>query len=239
MTVLSLTFALLFALVHIFIGMLRFLEHTPRSRWLSAAGGVAVAYVFLHILPELSANASTFAETLELDELHAEEAVYTLALIGLAAFYGLERWMKTAPRRSHDGAPGAGAFWLHIGSFAVYNVIIGYLLVHRETPGIVPLLVYGVAMALHFVTSDFGLRDDHKARYDHVARWVLAAAVLGGWTLGMLTHLPELWIGMLFAFLAGGVVLNVLKEELPEERESRFLPFVAGGAGYALLLLAA
>lgn len=239
MTLLSFAFAALFALVHLFIGALGFLERTPRSRWLSAAGGVAVSYVFLHILPELAAKGSTFAHALTLDETRAEEVVYTLALIGLAAFYGLERWMKVAPRHAHDGAPKAGAFWLHIGSFAVYNVIIGYLLVHREEPGTGSLLIYGTAMALHFVTNDFGLRDDHKARYDHVARWVLAAAVLGGWALGMMTALPELWIGLLFAFLAGGVVLNVLKEELPEERESRFLPFIAGAAGYALLLLAA
>jgi hypothetical protein len=31
----------------------------------------------------------------------------------------------------------------------------------------------------------------------------------------------------------------VLKEELPEDRESRFAAFAAGAAGYAALLLAA
>jgi hypothetical protein len=41
----------------------------------------------------------------------------------------------------------------------------------------------------------------------------------------------------LFAFLAGGVVLNVLKEELPEERESRFWAFALGAASYTALLL--
>jgi hypothetical protein len=41
-----------------------------------------------------------------------------------------------------------------------------------------------------------------------------------------------------FAFLAGGVVLNVLKEELPDGRESRFLPFLAGPGACAALLLA-
>lgn len=42
-----------------------------------------------------------------------------------------------------------------------------------------------------------------------------------------------------FAFLAGGMILNVLKEELPEERESRFTAFLSGAAGYAALLLLA
>jgi len=33
------------------------------------------------------------------------------------------------------------------------------------------------------------------------------------------------------------VILNVMKEELPEERERRFSAFLLGAAGYSLLLL--
>ena len=39
-------------------------------------------------------------------------------------------------------------------------------------------------------------------------------------------------------FLAGHVVLNVLKEELPEDRESKFSAFALGSGAYAALLLA-
>ncbi len=42
---------------------------------------------------------------------------------------------------------------------------------------------------------------------------------------------------MLLALLGGGIILNVLKEELPEQRESRFWAFALGGLGYAALLL--
>ena len=41
----------------------------------------------------------------------------------------------------------------------------------------------------------------------------------------------------LFAFLAGGVILNVIKEELPEEQESLFWAFALGAALYTVLLL--
>ena len=50
-------------------------------------------------------------------------------------------------------------------------------------------------------------------------------------------EIGELPLALLFAFLAGGIVLNVLKEELPAERESRFSAFVLGAAGYAAILL--
>ena len=238
MIVASFLFAGLFALVHVGIGWITVLQHAPRSRWLSAAGGVAVAYVFLHILPELASHRATFADELGTDESTAEAMVYSLALAGLATFYGLERAIRTHRRRSDGAHPTAWAFWLHIGSFALYNVIIGYLLLHREEDGFGTLVIYGAAMALHFVTNDFGLRQDHKARYDRVARWVLAAAVLGGWALGGFADLSEIWIAFLFAFLAGGVVLNVLKEELPEDRESSFWPFVGAAIAYAAILAA-
>lgn len=243
MAVLALPLVLGFALVHILIARLRFLDVLPRSRWLSAAGGVAVAYVFLHILPELALHAGTFADSFHFGEERAEALVYLVALAGLAAFYGLERAAKVSRARSRKGGEGdaveSEVFWLHMGSFALYNVLIGYLLLQREDAGALSLLFYFIAMGLHFLTTDHALREHHKHRYDRVGRWVLAAAVLLGWALGLLGQLPEAAIGLLFAFLAGGVVLNVLKDELPEEREANFGAFALGSGGYAALLLLA
>lgn len=44
---------------------------------------------------------------------------------------------------------------------------------------------------------------------------------------------------VLFAFLTGCIVLNVLKEKLPEEHESSLWAFAAGAAVYAVVLLIA
>jgi mannose/cellobiose epimerase-like protein (N-acyl-D-glucosamine 2-epimerase family) len=40
------------------------------------------------------------------------------------------------------------------------------------------------------------------------------------------------------SFLAGGIIMSVLKEELPAERQSRFWPFALSAALYGVLLLA-
>ena len=56
--------------------------------------------------------------------------------------------------------------------------------------------------------------------------------------VAFLTEIPEVVIAVLTAFLAGGVVLNVLKEELPEERESCFGAFALEAAFYTIILLA-
>ena len=94
-------------------------------------------------------------------------------------------------------------------------------------------------MGVHFVVNDYGLRRDHKGAYDRVGRWVLAAAVLAGWLVGLFFEVSEAALAVLFAFLAGGVIMNVLKEELPEERESRFWAFALGAALYSVVLLVA
>lgn len=229
------------AVIHVFSGRLRFLRSTPRSRWLSIGSGVSVAYVFVHILPDLSEAQQTVQQGFNTELAFLEHHVYLVALVGLSVFYGLERVAKNSRNRNQEAGNGdvttAGVFWLHITSFAIYNALIGYLLLHREVAGVISLLFFAIAMALHFVVNDNGLREHHKKTYDHTGRWILAAAVIAGWAIGSRTEVSQAAIALLFSFLAGGVVLNVLKEELPEERESRFWAFVCGAAGYTALLL--
>jgi len=66
---------------------------------------------------------------------------------------------------------------------------------------------------------------------------VLAGGVLAGWALGMVTRIPETAVAGLLAFLAGGVILNVLKEEAPAQNAARFWPFAGGLAANSLLLV--
>ena len=241
--------AALLAVVHIVTPLLHFLKGTPRSAWLSIAGGVSVAYVFVHLLPELAEGQKTVGRIAG-GELFAERHVYLIALVGLAVFYGLDRLAKSsrseregAPVRSGRGNEAAAAstspavFWIHIGSFAIYNALIGYLLLHREVTTLGALVFFTVAMALHFMVTDYGLNEDHKAAYRRIGRWVLVGAVLVGLAIGFVTEISKAAVAVLVAFLAGGVILNVLKEEVPSERQSRFWAFALGTAGYAALLL--
>lgn len=233
--------SLLLAAIHVVAGRLRFLSVTPRSRWLSASSGVSVAYVFVHVLPDLAQSQRTLQETAAVLVRYAEHHVYLLALLGMMVFYGLERLAKVSRARSAraggEDATGPGVFWIHVGSFGVYNALIGYLMLHREKPGVGSLVFFFVAMATHFVVNDFGLRHEHKQRYDRFGRWLLAGAVLVGWAVGATTEIHRAAVAMLFSFLAGGVILNVLKEELPEERKSNFGAFAVGAVGYAGVLL--
>lgn len=229
------------AIVHLFTGKLHFLEGTPRSRWLSAAGGISVAYVFMHLLPELAEGQRVLQKAATGMFLYLENHAYLLAFLGLVAFYGVERAAKVSRRKHIDqqaeDTTGPFVFWLHMASFSVYNLLLGYLLVDGINT-LRGLAFFFVAMALHFIVTDFGLSEHHKRMFAVRGRWILALAVLCGWLLGVLFKIPETATSLIAAFLAGGIILNVLKEELPEERQSRFSAFLLGGCGYAILLLA-
>jgi zinc transporter ZupT len=225
--------AVALALVHVAAGSVVHLRDQLRGRWLSLAGGVSVAYVFIHVLPELSHGQEIIEELDILTRL--EYDVFVMALAGLATFYGLE---QAAKRNEQTGARRQGVYLLHVGSFAIYNALVGYLLVHRETPGALNLTLFVVALGLHFVVNDAGLVERFATRYERRGRWVLVGAILVGWAVGMLTEIGEAVLALLYAFLAGGIVLNVLKEELPEGHASSFGAFALGMAAYTVLLLA-
>lgn len=239
-TVLTGFAAVVLSLVHINAAKLKFLRRSPRSHWLSIGSGVSVAYIFVHVLPDLGAAQEEFAASTELLNF-IEHHVYVLALVGMLLFYGLERAAQISKKESLSAGEGdvtqPGVFWLHMASFSLYNALIGYLLTHREEPGLVGLGIYTTAMALHFVVNDYSLSDDHKRAYTTKGRWLLSAAVVLGWVVGSQTEISEAITASLFAFLAGGIILNVLKEELPEANENRYWTFAAGALCYSGLLL--
>ena len=151
--------------------------------------------------------------------------------------------MRTSRRQTRAASgsdrAGEGVFWLHIAGFAVANLLIGYLLLHREIPGAVSLVLYAVALGVHLLGSDYGLVQHHRELYDRRARWWLVGAVAAGWIAGVLIELPEAAISLISAFLAGSIVMNVMKEELPEGRDSDFGAFALGSLFYAFVILAA
>jgi len=237
---LALVFATCLALIHLVASRFSLARAEPRSRWLSLAGGASVAYVFVHILPELKKGQDVMVRAdLPLDFL--EHHAYIVALLGFVTFYGLER-LATRSRRRSLAVTGADTttpmvFWIHILSFACFNALVGYLLLHLEQPGPLSLSFFSVAMGAHFLVNDYGLRRHHQEAYDRSGRWLLALSVLLGYGIGLITPIHELMLAVLFALLGGGVILNVIKEELPQEQESLFWAFALGAALYTALLL--
>lgn len=187
----------------------------------------------MHLLPELSRAQEEVGDAVGLLP-YLERHVYLLALLGLVAFYGLEG----LSRPDRGGASGERiAVSASFGVFGAYNAVIGYLLVEQAQAGTLRVVLFGFAMGLHLLVIDEALRELHRDGHARVGRYVLAAGVLLGWLTGLLTEVAPAALGLAIAFLAGGIILNVLKQELPAERQSRFGFFVLGAGAYTGLLL--
>jgi hypothetical protein len=224
------------AVVHLLVGRWNDPGSALRRRLLSVAGGATVAYVFVLLLPEVSEAALLVAERRD-DALLAEQAVYVMALSGFVAFYGVEAIVSR--RLGEDVEASSIVFWGHVAVFALYSGLIGYLLFHQEVDGVANLFFYALAMALHFGVTDYGLRRHHGDQFDRVGRWLLVGATLAGGVLGAIVEVDGLALSMLFGFVAGAVILNVVKEELPDVDQSRFAAFVVGAVVYSVVLLLA
>jgi len=237
---LGLLLAVGLAAVHIFVGRSQWLAKIPQNLWTSFAGGISITYVFLDIFPELNQAQNEIEESGIALVAYFEHHVYMLSLIGLAAFYGLEKLAVRSRQHNKEmtgeNATEPGIFWMHITFFALYNGILGYLFRESAVHGIVDCIILFFALGLHLLVNDLALRQHHRNTYHRVGRWILAGAIVTGWCIGQATHFNEAAIAAVWALIAGGIIYNVLKEEMPENPDSHFGLFALGATVYAVIL---
>lgn len=236
-TIETLAAAILFASIFYFGARLRIPGTGQRyhRRILSFAAGVSIAYVFIHLLPELENAKNVFLrETAHRSLPFPEYRVYLSAMMGFMLFYGIEHMV--VHRKSPEAKTGGPVFMLHIGGFAAYAWLISYLLVRSIGEGGVSIALYAVAMGLHFLSIDHALRREHGLLYEGTGKNVLALAALAGWSVGMLAELPKPMVITLLGIVSGAIIMNSMIMELPKEKEGKFASFLIGGIFYTVLL---
>ncbi len=239
MPLLPIVFSLALAALTALIGTIRGADFIiAEFRWMSLAAGISVAYAFLELLPELHSAQVELALSGFLDVLHNE--AYLLAFVSVALFYALEivaiRSRRTGRGREGREHTSGGVFTVHIVFFALYFFLIGDIVAAVDEKGLAAALLFCIALAFHFFIIDEGLRHHHRVRYDRWGRWVLAAALVLGTVNGMFSFAFSTMTAFLWAFVAGGLILNTLKEELPESKESCLPSFFVGAILFAILL---
>lgn len=207
----------------------------PRSLT-SFGGGMAAAYVFLHVMPELHGARHAFTEAAAMALPYQGKAIYYLALAGFLSFYGI-RHFHTRQLSVSDGKPGRLDFQVQIGGFAAYAWLMGYLLLRGLEAHHVAIGLYAVAMAFHCLAINRELSHEYGNDYRRSGRFILAGMALAGWASAARLDLPASLIPLLLAFLSGAVIMNSLILELPTEKDGRFWPFMTGGLLYGLILL--
>jgi len=210
--------------VHLTVDRWAFLRGKYGKTWLSIAAGTALAYVFTYLLPKLAKLQGKLADS-ERGEFFnfLNNHVYLLALFGLLTFFGLAQMAN-----SHDRAREMQSPWVFVSlllAFGLYNFQLGYLAAEFHDPGYLSVLLAAVVLGVHIMGINHAIFHQYPVIYRKVLKWVFATAVFIGWAFGMLTS--DIVIGMIVcnAFVAGGIIINSLHEELPGGSASNPLAF--------------
>ena len=216
---------------------------SPRSAtFQSVAGGLAIAYVFARLLPDLAEPATAAAADLPPGLLgRLQGHAFLVALAGLLLYYAVLDWAQDEDRREQrerGGVPTPWPFWASGALYFVFNLFVGYLLVHQVRPGPTELVLYTVALSARYLTGEIALRDQDPRAYDRLLRWVLAAGVLAGWGIGAAVELGDAAVRVSSALLTGSIILTSLKQQLPGSGRGH-LPVLGGTCiAFTALLLA-
>jgi hypothetical protein len=240
----TLVSAVFFAAAFLLGGKLHEPGKGRRRSVLSFSAGAAVAYIFVHLSPELYAARAVFLEetSSRVSWPWVSFSLHVATMLGFIVFYGLERFVISVRESTGTGEngkdhPNRMSFRIHLGVFGLYAFLVGHLLVDNLEGTTVPVIFYSVAMGLHFLTVSHSLHKEYGPWFDPWGARLLAAAALAGWAMASLSHFPKSVVALLLGFVSGGVIVNTLITELPGEKEGRFFPFLAGSLCYTVLLL--
>ncbi|KHF40143.1 hypothetical protein [Halalkalibacter okhensis] len=219
----------LFIIIHLFANHFIPANRIRRRKWLSFSGGLAVSYVFVYILPSMHSEQETVE--LYIDNLTMESELYFVGLFGLLLFYGIQ---KTYAKQSKENR---SSFWLQVIFFAIYNMLIVYIVMASNVAGIQSVF-YGTAIGLHFIAVAHDLWRENPKQYNLVGRYVIASGIIIGWIIGVFVSLSSFTQAIIFAFISGAMILNVLKHELPNEQHAHFPTFCFGVVFYTIITFA-
>ena len=225
------------ASVHLFAGSL-LAERAWKRQFISLAGGVSVAYVFAHLLPELGLGQVHFSHDLHSILPFLENHVYLMSLFGLLLFYGVD-YFQPKQTAGEKLSPEL-TFWVHLAAIACLNLSVGYAIGDNNNPDAHPLAWFAIAMSLHYFIVDHALREVNEHAYQRVGKWILVVSLFSGAALGVVFEVSRAAVSLLIAFVAGVTIMNVMRSELPERNarsKHNFIWFVLGCVGYAGLLV--
>jgi hypothetical protein len=215
--------AIFLAVVHILFPLFNRKTASWRHIWVPMSAGITIGYVFLYLLPKLTA----YTQQIQQANPDAHELLqywlYFSALIGLMVYQGAHRFSYTAEHRIHHGT------WFRWFSFSTYSFIVGYLIATSPRVGALPFLIAAPIFAIHFLGVDHQLRERRSDLFDRYMRWVMAASVVAGWLIAVLIGLPKPLVFGMTAFMSGGMLANVMQDELPDHHKAgQSLPFASG-----------
>lgn len=216
---------MMIAIVHVLYPRVEKAASAYRHVWIPFTGGVAIGYVFLYLLPKLS----DYTAAIRVDGIQGvweilDYRVYLYCLVGFTFYYFVDQYKDT-----EDDNPVKPVI-LKGGGFFIYNVLTGYVLANWSRPGIIPVFLGGGVLTMHLLGVNYQVREWNNRIFDDYFRWLFAVAIIIGWGAGAFLAIPRELEMVVTGVLAGGIITNIMIEEIPSRQPGKTRPFLGGVA---------
>ena len=195
----------------------------PRERLINAfGGGMALSYVFLHLMPEI-------AEGKE----HLGQYTFFVVLLGYLIYYLINLNKRRNPNRAEvqEYRANLAGVWLYSFIF-----IVGLPDDYQQKP--IHIFLMTIAIGMHLVHEDFELASKHENFFTNRGRYLLALApILGLAARWFFLPDSDLFGHIVTSILAGSIIYSVARKEIPNPSRTSLLWFLAGIITYAGLLV--
>ena len=207
-------------------------------RWASFGGGAGLAYVFVHLLPELASHGQALSEAPGMETFAprpiTEALLFLIALAGIMVTYGIDVFAH------HEQHAGGVAGSLHALHFAAISYLYAYSLPSLISTGLAYGILFTIAISAHVLLVDRTMAARHPTIFRTRTRWLgIAALILGLLHAALLHPVADLHLAIATALLGGGLLMTVFREELPTVNRTRLGWFTAGILSMTSLLLLA
>jgi len=203
------------ATVHLTVGRWSILKGPQRQFWLSISAGTALAYVFTYLLPKLAVVQSTLGAGSSTPLPFLRHHTYLLALAGLLAFFALASSVNVQADSPLRQQRSTLRELLLIVGYGAYSVQLGLLIADLPEPGILSYLLVTLILGLHLMGIDQQLNEAEPIAYERKLRYAFIIALFTGWTIGSFTESLRPAVVFSSTFVAGGIMINAIREEMP------------------------
>ena len=213
--------AFVLVLVHLGVGVYHPLMSRISDKINPLCSGMVLSYVFVYLMPEIG---------------EGEDKLGLFAFIIVLGGYVLYYFLHT-----HFGkAPGRETISYNMKLLGVwcYSFIIVIGMPETFSQSSMHLALMTLAIALHLVHMDYELSIEYQEQFNRMGRYVLATApVLGLFVRWFMLPDSEMLAHLLTSILAGSIIYNAMKRELPTQNRSSLAWFLGGVIIYTGLLV--
>jgi hypothetical protein len=212
--IIPIVYGVILAVVHFFNDEFQTHFEWCKNRLVSLGAGIAVAYIFLYMFPEL------FKIT------NGETTVFILVLIGFTLFHVVEKHVyqhKSTKRILKELKE------VHSIAFFIYHFLIGVTLFYFASGNFTNGLVFFIPIFIHALVSNLSLSEIHEhIRESLPFRIFLALASLLGVLLASFVPISLFAFSLILAFVIGMLLYVVVRDSIPKKTDGVTIYFILG-----------